>query len=104
MIEANPFGPLITPENVIFRLWAPGAKRVELLHQQTHEMRRSDDGWFKLTIPGAWPGDRYRFRIDGETEVPEIVKAAYAAAGSPKELTTPPAKSKPEAGLEWMLR
>ncbi len=72
MIEGNPFGPLITPENVIFRLWAPGAKRVELLvHHQTHEMRRSDDGWFKLTIPGARPGDRYRFRIDGEIEVPD---------------------------------
>jgi malto-oligosyltrehalose trehalohydrolase len=71
MIEANPFGPLITPENVIFRLWAPGARRVELLHQQAHDMRRSDDGWFKLTIPGARPGDRYRFRIDGEAEVPD---------------------------------
>jgi maltooligosyltrehalose trehalohydrolase len=71
MIEANPFGPLITPENVIFRLWAPGAQRVELLHHQSHEMRRTDDGWFKLTIPGAHPGDRYKFRIDGETEVPD---------------------------------
>ena len=71
MIEANPFGPLITPENVIFRLWAPGAQRVELLHRETHEMRRTDDGWFKLTIPGARPGDRYKFRIDGEAEVPD---------------------------------
>ena len=71
MIQATSFGPLITSENVIFRLWAPSAKRVELLHHQTHEMRRSDDSWFKLTIPGARPGDRYRFRIDGETEVPD---------------------------------
>jgi malto-oligosyltrehalose trehalohydrolase len=71
MIEANPFGPLITPDHVMFRLWAPGAKRVELLHRQTHEMRRTEDGWFKLTIPGARPGDRYTFRIDGETEVPD---------------------------------
>ena len=71
MIEANPFGPLITPENVIFRLWAPGAQRVELLHHQNHEMQRTDDGWFKLTIPGARPGDRYKFRIDGEVEVPD---------------------------------
>ncbi len=71
MIEANPFGPLITPENVIFRLWAPGAQRVELLHHQNHEMQRTDDGWFKLTIPGARPGDRYKFRIDGEIEVPD---------------------------------
>jgi malto-oligosyltrehalose trehalohydrolase len=71
MIEANPFGPLITPENVIFRLWAPEAQRVELLHRETHEMRRTDDGWFKLTIPGAQPGDRYKFRIDGKIEVPD---------------------------------
>jgi len=71
MIESNPFGPLIAGENVIFRLWAPGAQRVELMHRQTHEMRRCDQGWFKLTIPGAKPGDRYRFRIDGEIEVPD---------------------------------
>jgi maltooligosyltrehalose trehalohydrolase len=71
MIEANPFGPLVTPGNVIFRLWAPGAQRVELMHQLTHEMRRGDGGWFKLTIQGAKPGDRYHFRIDGETEVPD---------------------------------
>ena len=34
-------------------------------------MRRSDDGWFKLTIPGAVPSDRYRFRVDDEIEVPD---------------------------------
>jgi maltooligosyltrehalose trehalohydrolase len=72
MIEANPFGPLITPENVIFRLWAPGAQRVDLLHaKQVRAMPHSDDGWFKLTVPGAAPGDRYRFRIDGEIDVPD---------------------------------
>jgi maltooligosyltrehalose trehalohydrolase len=71
MIEANPFGPLIAPESVVFRLWAPGAKRVELLLDKTYEMRPSDDGWFKLTVPGTCPGARYRFRIDGEIEVPD---------------------------------
>ena len=71
MIEANPFGPLVTPDNVIFRLWAPAAERVELLHHDTHEMRRTDDGWFKLMVPKARPGDLYRFRIDGDTEVPD---------------------------------
>ena len=71
MIEGSPFGPLITPDNVIFRLWAPGARRVELVHRATHEMQRSDEDWFKLTIPSARPGDRYRFRIDGEIAVPD---------------------------------
>jgi malto-oligosyltrehalose trehalohydrolase len=72
MIEANPFGPLITADNVIFRLWAPGAQLVDVVHgAQTREMRRSDDGWFKLTIPGARPGDRYSFRVDGKITVPD---------------------------------
>ena len=72
MIEANPFGPLITADNVIFRLWAPGAHRVELIHgRQAHAMRSSDDGWFKLMMASAKPGDRYTFRIDGEIEVPD---------------------------------
>ncbi len=71
MIEANPFGPLITPDSVIFRLWAPGAQRVDLVHDKTHEMKRTDDGWFKLMISGARPGDRYKFRIDREFDVPD---------------------------------
>ena len=71
MIEANPFGPLITPNSVIFRLWAPAAERVELVVDKAHEMRRTDDGWFKLTVPGARARDRYPFRIDGEIEVPD---------------------------------
>src|SRR5262249_44383563 len=71
MIEASPFGPLVASDNVIFRLWAPGARRVELLHRQPHEMRRTEDGWFKIAIAGAQPGDRYKFRIDGEIDVPD---------------------------------
>jgi len=39
MIEGNPFGPLINPESVIFRLWAPGAQTVDLLvHDQMQKM------------------------------------------------------------------
>ena len=72
MIEANPFGPLITPDNVIFRLWAPGARRVDVMHEdQVREMRRLDEGWFKLTVSGAKPGDTYKFRIDEEVDVPD---------------------------------
>jgi malto-oligosyltrehalose trehalohydrolase len=72
MIEANPFGPLITPDNVIFRLWAPDAQCVDVMHgDRTHEMRRLDEVWFKLTVPGAKPGDTYKFRIDEEVDVPD---------------------------------
>jgi malto-oligosyltrehalose trehalohydrolase len=98
MIEANPFGPLVTPENVIFRLWAPGAERVELLHRQTHEMRRSDDGWFKLMIPGARPGDRYKFRIDGGIEVPDP-----ASSFQPEDVHGP-SEVIDHAAFEWQSR
>ena len=69
--RASRFGPLITPDGVTFRLWAPGAKRVELVSDQTLPMQRCDDGWCELALPGAGPGTRYRFRIDGEIEVPD---------------------------------
>ena len=37
-----------------------------------HEMRRSDDGWFKLHVAGrAAPARAIKFRIDGEIEVPD---------------------------------
>ncbi len=71
MIGANPFGPLVTADSVIFRLWAPSAKRVEVLSDKAHEMRLMENGWFKLSVPGARAGDRYRFRINGEIEVPD---------------------------------
>ena len=71
MNHASRFGPLIAPEGVTFRLWAPGAKRVELVSDRTLPMQRCDDGWYETVLPGAGPGTRYRFRIDGEIEVPD---------------------------------
>jgi len=71
MSNAPRFGPLITPEGVTFRVWAPGAKRVELVSDRTLVMPRCDDGWCETLLPGAGAGTRYRFRIDGEIEVPD---------------------------------
>jgi malto-oligosyltrehalose trehalohydrolase len=71
MIEASRFGPLIAQDKVIFRLWAPGVRRVDLVTDRSYEMRRNDDGWHSLIVPGAGPGTRYRFRIDGDVEVPD---------------------------------
>jgi maltooligosyltrehalose trehalohydrolase len=71
MIAGSHFGPLITPNNVIFRLWAPSARRVELVTDRPYEMRSDDRGWHSLIVPGAGPGDRYRFRIDDDIDVPD---------------------------------
>ncbi|MDE2376486.1 malto-oligosyltrehalose trehalohydrolase [Bradyrhizobium sp.] len=69
------FGPRLTGDGVEFRLWAPGAKRVDLLLDRRHAMRREHDGWYVTNIPGLTAGARYRFRIDDELDVPDPASA-----------------------------
>lgn len=55
-----------------FALWAPDARQVELrlASGETHPMAPHADGWYSVQLPvGA--GTAYRFRIDGELEVPD---------------------------------
>jgi maltooligosyltrehalose trehalohydrolase len=55
-----------------FRLWAPGAQRVELvLNGDASPMQSLDGGWFEATASDASPGARYAFRIDGGMSVPD---------------------------------
>ena len=75
MIVTPQFGPLIGPDGITFRLWAPAAKSVELLAGETHPMTRRGNGWFEATVLGAKPGARYLFRIDGEIDVPDPASA-----------------------------
>ena len=63
------FGPRLTKDGVSFRLWAPAAKRVDLVLDEMHAMQRGDGGWYSLDVPGVGVGARYKFRIDGELEV-----------------------------------
>ncbi len=65
------FGPRLDPEGVTFRLWAPGAERVELLLDRPYPMRSLADGWHSTTIADAKPGTRYRYQINGEFDVPD---------------------------------
>ena len=65
------FGPQLHADGVTFRLWAPKAKRVELIAGDVHPMTPRPDGWHAFTLAGAGAGTRYKFRIDGELEVPD---------------------------------
>jgi maltooligosyltrehalose trehalohydrolase len=65
------FGPRLTSEGVSFSLWAPAAKRVDVLLETPHPLRRDDDGWFSAAIAGVKAGARYKFRIDDEIDVPD---------------------------------
>jgi maltooligosyltrehalose trehalohydrolase len=69
------FGASLTADGTSFRLWAPAAKRVDLLLDRAHPMRRGDDGWFSADPPGVQAGARYKFRIDGEIDVPDPASA-----------------------------
>jgi maltooligosyltrehalose trehalohydrolase len=81
-MNAQHFGPELTPDGVRFRLWAPAAKRVDLLldkpharSRDAHSLTRDAAGWYVAEIPGVHAGARYKFRIDDEIDVPDPASA-----------------------------
>ena len=69
------FGARPTADGASFRLWAPAAKRVDLLLKKSQAMQRGEDGWFSADVPGAKAGSRYKFRVDDEIDVPDPASA-----------------------------
>ena len=69
------FGARLTADGASFRLWAPAAKRVDLLLDEARPMRRGGDGWFFTDVAGVTAGARYEFRIDDEIDVPDPASA-----------------------------
>jgi maltooligosyltrehalose trehalohydrolase len=70
-MNARRFGPKLSADGAAFRLWAPSAKRVDLLLDSLRPMVRGDSGWFSVDVATAKAGTRYKFRIDGEIDVPD---------------------------------
>lgn len=71
-----PFGALPEDDSVRFRLWAPGAKSVDVVLDDsaatdTVVMDSLGDGWFETLSDAARTGSLYRYRIDGDTCVPD---------------------------------
>jgi maltooligosyltrehalose trehalohydrolase len=70
--HAMPFGAeALAGGGVRFRLWAPGAKSVDLALPGKSISMKANDGWYEHVEPQAGPGTRYRYRIDGELLVPD---------------------------------
>jgi len=69
------FGARLTADGASFRLWAPAAKRVDLLLEKPQPLRRGEDGWFCADLTGVKAGVRYKFRIDDEIDVPDPASA-----------------------------
>lgn len=71
-IHRMPFGAQPEKDGTRFRLWAPSARSVALfLDGDELPMQAGDGSWFALDVPGAGPGSRYQFRIDGGLLVPD---------------------------------
>jgi malto-oligosyltrehalose trehalohydrolase len=83
-MNAATFGTRLTQHGAIFRLWAPAAKRVDVLLDQPHPMRRADGGWFFADIAGVKAGAHYLFRIDDGLDVPDP-----ASAFQPQDISGP---------------
>jgi maltooligosyltrehalose trehalohydrolase len=70
-----PFGAEVREDGTTrFRLWAPGARQVELWLEEPRRaiaMPRDTGGWAEYVTREAPPGARYRYRIDGEMLVPD---------------------------------
>ncbi len=70
-----PFGAEVREDgSTRFRLWAPGARQVELWLEEPGRavrMPRDGGGWAEYVTRDAPPGTRYRYRIDGELLVPD---------------------------------
>jgi maltooligosyltrehalose trehalohydrolase len=71
-----PFGAQVLPDGrVRFRLWAPAARRVELVLESPPArilpLEKGADGWVELVTGEAHAGSLYRFSLDGETLVPD---------------------------------
>ena len=62
------FGPRLSAEGVNFRLWAPAARRVDVLLDEPAPMIKRD-AWFEYHAPKAKAGTLYLFRIDGDLEI-----------------------------------
>jgi malto-oligosyltrehalose trehalohydrolase len=100
-----PFGAEVLPAGgVRFRLWAPGARQVDLSFEgQFLPLSAKGDGWFELVHPKAKAGGRYCYRIDGRHEVPDPASRFQPRdAEGPSEVIDPGAFDWQDAGWQGM--
>jgi maltooligosyltrehalose trehalohydrolase len=100
--HSMPFGAELTSSGEVrFRLWAPGAREVELvLHDNPEEPRLLQmgalpGGWYEIVTREARVGSRYRYRIDSKQEVPDP-----ASRANPDDIHGPSEVIDPRA-FEW---
>jgi maltooligosyltrehalose trehalohydrolase len=68
-----PFGTTLSERGVMFRLWAPGARTIDVIVDNgiPQPMSFLGDGWYEAAVGDAHDSSDYRFRIDGGLLVPD---------------------------------
>ncbi|QGA54168.1 malto-oligosyltrehalose trehalohydrolase [Sulfolobus sp. E5-1-F] len=67
------FGYSFYENSVTFNLWAPYQRKVKLkiLNKGIYEMERDEKGYFTITLDNVRVGDRYKYVLDDNSEVPD---------------------------------
>lgn len=70
------FGPQVEEDGCVFRVWGRPDARIELIlgdnaSSQSFPMTRNPNGMYEVRVPGAGPGTRYWFKIDGNGPFPD---------------------------------
>jgi maltooligosyltrehalose trehalohydrolase len=90
-----PFGATPTAEGAFFRVWAPGAERVEVVlygpdAERVELMDAEGDGWWSAELAGAGAGSRYRYRLDGgESYADPAARSQPEGVDGPSEVMDP---------------
>ncbi len=90
-------GAEIVPEGVEFRVWAPRRKRVEVVlehatsKQLAFELATQDGGYFMGLVREARHGARYRFRLDGGSDLAPDPASGFQPEGpiGPSQVVDP---------------
>jgi maltooligosyltrehalose trehalohydrolase len=90
-----PVGAEVTPTGVHFRIWSPERKKVEVVIEggrgTSIELIAEAGGYFSALAPTARAGDRYQYRLDGDTALFPDPASRFQPEGphGPSEIVDP---------------
>ena len=95
------FGPQLEDGQTRFRLWAPGARKADLLVQgrAASQMVKTADGFFEA-VAECGPGKRYKFRI-GSLQFPDLASRQQDGDAAGWSMVRQPMAPPPPFSRPW---
>ena len=97
-MSGRQFGVRLTGTGAAFTIWAPAAKRVDVMLEKAHPMQPEDGGFFSAEVAGVQAGALYKLRIDDKIDVPDP-----ASAFQPRDISGP-SEIIDHDSFEWQAR